>query len=164
VIQELQNQDFDIIYDDDYSGEIADVIAIKQFQDKIVVKMYHLKFALDGKVSNQIKNFYEVCGQAQKSIHWKHKHGKEFINHLLRRQTKTKGAATCSRLEKGASADLVKLLNVAKNEIPVEFEIFIVQPGLSKASASADILTLLGVTETYIKEFADIDLKVIASA
>jgi hypothetical protein len=115
-------------------------------------------------VSNQIKNFYEVCGQAQKSVHWKHKGGKEFINHLLRRKTKRKDAHSCSRLEKGCSADLIKLLNVVKNEIPTEYEIFIVQPGLSKASAPNDILTLLGVTEAYIKEFADINLRVIASA
>lgn len=164
VIQRLKADDFDIIYDDDYSGEIADLIAFKLEPEKIKVKMYHLKYAIDGVVSNQIKNFYEVCGQAQKSIHWKHKDGKELINHLLRRETKSKNGHTCSRLEKGTQADLVKLLNVIKNEIPVEYEIFIVQPGFSKASASNEILTLLGVTETYIKEFADINLKIIGSA
>lgn len=163
VIQELKSQDFDIIYDDDYSGEIADVIALKQLPEKILIKMFHLKYALEGKVTNQIKNFYEVCGQAQKSIHWKHKGGKEFVNHLLKRQKKTRGTHTSSRIEKGTSDDLIRLFNVAKNEIPIEFEIFIVQPGLSKANASKDILTLLGVTETYIKEFADINLKVITS-
>jgi len=39
----------------------------------------------------------------------------------------------------------------------------IVQPGLSKAKASEDILTLIGVKATYIKEFADINLKIITS-
>lgn len=163
VIDQLKHEDFDIIYDDDYSGEIADVVTIKAHSDKIEIKLYHLKFALDGVVSNQIKNFYEVCGQAQKSVHWKHKSGKEFINHLLRRETKSKNGLSCSRLEKGNKNDLVKLLGILKNEIPVEYEILIVQPGLSKAKASDDILTLLGVTATYIKEFADINLKVITS-
>lgn len=164
VIEQLKKEDFDIIYDDDYSGEIADIVAIKQEAEKIHVKFYHLKYAVDGLVSNQIKNFYEVCGQAQKSIHWKHKDGKEFINHLLRRETKTRSGSSCSRLEKGTYQDLTRMLNVIKNEIPVEFEIYIVQPGLSKANASNDILTLLGVTDTYMKEFADINLKVIASS
>src|SRR5690606_35727060 len=163
VIEQLKQEDFDIIYDDDYSGEIADVVAIKAHSDKIEIKLYHLKFALDGLVSNQIKNFYEVCGQAQKSVHWKHKSGKDFINHLLRRETKSKKGLSCSRLEKGNRNDLVKLLGILKNEIPVEYEILIVQPGLSKARASDDILTLLGVTATYIKESADINLKVITS-
>jgi hypothetical protein len=126
--------------------------------------MYHLKYAHGGTVSNQVSNFYEVCGQAQKSIHWKHKDGREFVNHLLRRVEKTKGGHICSRLEKGTTAELAKLLSIIKNEIPVEYEIYIVQPALSKANASVPILTLLGVTETFIKEYANINLKVIGSA
>ncbi len=163
VIQRLLSEDFDIIYDDDYSGEIADVVAIKINPNKILIQLYHLKYAIGGVISNQIKNFYEVCGQAQKSIHWKHKTGKEFVNHLLRRKTKKKNSQTCSRLEKGSESDLIRLLGILKNEIPVEFEIFIVQPGLSRNHATDDILTLLGITSTYIKEFCDINLRVIAN-
>ena len=164
VIEWLKEEDFDIIYDDDYSGEIADVVTIKSHSNRIVINLYHLKFAIDGVVSNQIKNFYEVCGQAQKSVHWKHKSGKEFINHLLRREVKSKKGKSCSRLEKGDKNDLIKLLGILKNEIPVEYKIIIVQPGLSKTKASDDILKLLSVTENYIKEFSDIALAVIASA
>ncbi len=35
VIQELQKNKYDVIYDDDYSGEIADIITIKQLENKI---------------------------------------------------------------------------------------------------------------------------------
>ncbi|EKD47500.1 MAG: hypothetical protein ACD_66C00031G0002, partial [uncultured bacterium] len=84
VIRKLQDEDVDIIYDDDYAGEVADVITIKQHQTKLHVCFYHLKYGKGGIVSNRIDNFYEVCGQAQKSIHWKHKDGNEFFNHLLR--------------------------------------------------------------------------------
>jgi superfamily II DNA or RNA helicase len=164
VIQELNQQDFDVIYDDDYSGEIADVIAMKLYPDRLKVNLYHLKYAIDGVVSNQVKNLYEVCGQAQKSIHWKHKKGSDFINHLLRRKTKVRNNYRRSRIEKGVEKDIEKLLSIVKREIPVEFEIYIVQPGFSKANASEEILTLLGVTENYIKEIAGINLKVIASA
>ncbi len=163
VIEDLKREDFDIIYDDDYSGEIADVIAIKQHPDKIKVNFYHLKYAKDGKVSNSIGNFYEVCGQAQKSIHWKHKSGTEFFEHLLRREIKRKKDKSCSRIEKGTRNDLIKLMSIAKKRISMDFEIFIVQPSLSKSSASDSILTLLGVTENYIKELADINLNVITS-
>lgn len=90
--------------------------------------MYYLKYASGGVVSNQITNLYEVCGQAQKSVHWKHKSGKELINHLLRRENKNKKGIFVSRLEKGSQSDLVKLLTVIKNEISVSFEIYIVQP------------------------------------
>lgn len=69
----LKNEDYDIIYDDDYKGEIADIITIKVSDDVIHVELYHLKFAKEGVVSNRIDNFYEVCGQAQKYGYWKQK-------------------------------------------------------------------------------------------
>lgn len=163
VIQELKNNDLDIIYDDDYSGEIADVITIKESDSEINIQFYHLKFAKDGLVNTRIDNFYEVCGQAQKSIHWKHKSGLEFFQHLLRRETKVKNGNERSRLEKGTKEDLERLLGIAKNRKPMNFEIFIVQPSLSKQNTSESILTLLGVTSNYLKEVADIDLKVIVN-
>lgn len=163
VIQDLQTQDFDIIYDDDYSGEIADVITIKETQTEINVQFYHLKFAKDGLVNTRVDNFYEVCGQAQKSIHWKHKSGLEFFQHLLRREIKIRNGDERSRLEKGTRQDLERLLTIAKNRKPMNFEIFIVQPSLSKQNVSESIMTLLGVTSNYLKEVGDIELNVIVN-
>lgn len=163
VIQELLADDYDIIYDDDYSGEIADIITIKEFDNEINVQFYHLKFAKGGLVNTRVDNFYEVCGQAQKSIHWKHKSGAEFFQHLLRRETKTRNGNERSRIEKGSKQDLERLLAIAKNKKPMNFEIFIVQPSLSKQNVSESIMTLLGVTENYLKEVADIALNVIVN-
>lgn len=163
VIQELKQGDFDIIYDDDYSGEIADLITIKENDNEINIQFYHLKFAKDGLVNTRVDNFYEVCGQAQKSIHWKHKSGLEFFQHLLRREVKTRNGDERSRIEKGTKENLERLLTLAKNRKPMNFEIFIVQPSLSKQRTSESILTLLGVTANYLKEVGDIDLKVIVN-
>ncbi|HCQ9887268.1 TPA: DEAD/DEAH box helicase family protein [Acinetobacter baumannii] len=163
VLQTLMQKDFDIIYDDDYSGEIADIITIKEGVDSINVQFYHLKFAKEGRVSTRVDNFYEVCGQAQKSIHWKHKSGLEFFQHLLRREKKTKKGVYRSRIEKGSKEDLERLLGIAKNHKPMSFEIFIVQPSLSKGNTTDSIMRLLGVTENYLKDVADIDLKVIVN-
>lgn len=163
IIQKLIAEDYDIIYDDDYSGEIADVITIKEFDNKIDVQFYHLKFAKNGNVNTRIDNFYEVCGQAQKSIHWKHKKGTEFFEHLLKRKTKVRTGDERSRIEKGNSDDLERLLSIAKNKKPMNFEVFIVQPSLSKQNVSENIMTLLGVTENYLKEVGNIDLKVIVN-
>ena len=163
VIEQLKISDYDIIYDDDYSGEIADVITIKRTADKIAVELYHLKYAHQGVVSGRIDNLYEVCGQAQKSEHWKHKDSKEFFDHLLRRETKTKNSQQCSRLEKGTVEELVLLQAMAKRKLPVEFIVFIVQPGLSKDKISKEQLTLLAVTENFLHEKSLIELKVIGS-
>ncbi|MEM1336128.1 MAG: DEAD/DEAH box helicase family protein [Bacteroidota bacterium] len=161
VIQELLHGDYDIVYDDDYSGEIADVIGIKELDNEIKVEFYHIKFAKKGLVNTRVDNFYEVCGQAQKSIHWKHKKGMEFFEHLLRRKVKSRNGETRNRLEKGTEDDLERLLVLAKNRKPMSFEVFIVQPSLSINNTSEPIMTLLGVTENYLKEVADINLKVI---
>lgn len=163
MISELKKDCFDIIYDDDGAGEIADIVAIKEEENKLKINLYHLKYAKEGKVNNQIANFYEVCGQAQKSIHWKHKSGDEFIKHLLKRQNKRKNDQECSRIEKGTIENLEKLLRIAKKKIPIEFEVYIVQPSLSKEKVSDNILTLLGMTENFLLEFAAIKLKVLVS-
>jgi len=160
----LERRDYDIIFDDDGSGEIADIITIKKSTELIEVELYHLKYANGGRVSRQISNLYEVCGQAQKSVVWKFKKNKEFLEHLLRRETKSYQGQTCSRFEKGDKDELTFIIDLVSNRVPMSFKIYIVQPGISASNISEQQLTLLGVTETYLKERAMLDLNVIGSA
>lgn len=164
VLEILKHKDYDIIFDDDGSGEIADILTFKVTETEISVELYHIKFALGGEPSKQIKNLYEVCGQAQKSINWKFKRGKEFIEHLLRRESIRKQKGLESRIEKGSEEDLIQLLDLVNNKFPLEFKIFIVQPGLSKTNHTTQQLSLLGVTENYLLERALTKLNVIANS
>ncbi|MFF2853864.1 DEAD/DEAH box helicase [Peribacillus sp. NPDC058002] len=163
MIQYLKEKDYDVIYDDDGSGEIADIVTIKEVENELKIQFYHLKYAQKGRVSAAIANLYEVCGQAQKSTQWKYKSGKEFFSHLLRRHVKTYSGEQCSRLEKGDLEFLETLKTKAKKKIPMSYEIYIVQPSISQKNVNDDILTLLGVTENFIKETTGIDLKVICN-
>jgi len=163
TIEILKGQDFDIIYDDDGAGEIADIVTIKETDSEIFIQFYHLKYAHGESVGKRVADFYEVCGQAQKSIHWKHKSGYDFFERLLSREIKKKNGKQRSRIEKGSKEDLERLLLIAKNKKPMKFEIFIVQPGMSKQDTSPEILTLLGVTESYLKEVGGVDLNVIVN-
>ena len=45
----------------------------------------------------------------------------------------------------------------------MKYSINIVQPGVSKSKASEEILSLLGVTESYLMERTGIELKVIVN-
>ena len=45
----------------------------------------------------------------------------------------------------------------------MKFEIFIVQPGLSKQNTNDAIQTLIGVTESYLKEVGGVSLGVIVN-
>lgn len=155
--------DFQIIYDDDGRGEIADIIGINNFDDKIDIHLYHLKYAKDGLVNNSIENFYQVCGQAQKSINWKYREGREFFDHLFRRKIKSLRGSSCNRLIKGTENDLENLLDQAKWTKEMSYHVYIVQPSLSKRIASHDILLLLGNVHHYLATVGNIELKVYSS-
>ncbi len=160
--QKLLTEDYNIIFNDDGSGEIADIIAIKNGDEIIEVKFYHLKYALDGKVSNSIKNIYEVCGQAQRSLRWKYRDEAQFIKHLIRRETQ-KQNKNQTRIKKGSIEELESLRIQMKRTKPVSFHIYIVQPAISKKNVSEDILHQLGVSANYIKKEGNIELQVIGS-
>ena len=59
--------------------------------------------------------------------------------------------------------DLIKIIDMVHNQLPLDFKVFIVQPSISKAMITEQQLTLLGVTENYLKEKALINLEVICS-
>lgn len=163
IISELKEGDYDIVYDDDYSGEIADVITVKQFDEYISIQLYHLKFAKSGVVSQRVDDLYEVCGQAIKSVNWKFKESKEFFEHLLRREIKKRKGKSCSRIEIGSKDKISYFKEIARKGYPVEFEIFIVQPGLSGSDPTIEQLSLLGVVDSYLKGKANIALTIIGS-
>jgi len=163
TLEKLKAEDFDIIYDDDGSGEIADIVTVKETDNEIHIQFYHLKYAHGDTVGKRVADFYEVCGQAQKSIHWKHKSGYDFFERLLKRKVKKKDGHERSRIEKGSKDDLERLLHIAKNKKPMKFEIFIVQPGMSKQDTSPEIMTLIGVTENYLKDVGGVELRVVVN-
>jgi hypothetical protein len=161
-IEQIRNQ-YEIIYDDDGSGEIADIIGINDSASHIDIHLYHLKYARNGQVGNNIENFYQVCGQAQKSLNWKYRPGREFFEHLFKRKIKTRNGQQCSRLVKGTEDEMEYLLNAAKWTKELRFHINIVQPGLAKAGASADILQILGTTAHYLHTVGNVHLQVYTS-
>ena len=160
-INKIRN-DFDIVYDDDGKGEIADIVGIKDLPTHIEIHLYHLKGAIGGRVSNDINNFYHVCGQAQKSLNWKYKFrkGKDFFDHLFKRKEKSLNGIICSRFIKGTEEDLENVLMAAKWKKETKFHVYIVQPALSKANASRDILQLLGNTHHYLHTLGNVELVV----
>ena len=116
---------YDYLIDDDGSGEIADLIGINTEKHTIDIALFHLKYASGGKVSNDINNLYQVCGQAQKSISWKYVKGNKFFDHILRRdQNKTKKGKSSSIL-KGCVNDLLKLREQASNKKEMIFRFFV---------------------------------------
>jgi len=169
VIQSLLARDYDVIFDDDDPGEAADIVAIKVSEENekqkwIDVEFYHCKFSKEIPGA-RIKDLYEVCGQAQKSIRWMERHDKnvELFTHLLRREPKKGKRRNATRFEKGDQDELIRIR--AMSEIwPIHLKIFIVQPGVSKEKVSRDQLELLAVTENHLLETYILPFALIASA
>jgi hypothetical protein len=169
VLVELKKGTYDVIFDDDDKGEAADVVTIRigerdNGRKVIEVEFYHCKYSKEKFPGRRIGDLYEVCGQAQKSIHWMESYAKqvELFTHLLRREPKRKEGQEATRFEKGNRDDLIKIREMSR-VLPMELKIFIVQPGLSRANASDDQLQLLSVTENHLMETYKLPFGVIAS-
>ncbi|MCZ7674096.1 MAG: hypothetical protein M5U34_46705 [Chloroflexi bacterium] len=160
VIQELLNDNYDIVFDDDDSGEAADIVTIQIVNNTIKVTFYHCKYSSKDTPGARIKDLYEVCGQAQKSIRWM-ENPTELFNHLLRREPRKRDGGEFSRFEVGDKKKLNKIKQTSRL-YPIHLSIFIVQPGLS-SSPNIDQLRLLSVTENYLMETYQLPFKVIGS-
>ncbi|MFX3636683.1 MAG: DEAD/DEAH box helicase [Candidatus Pristimantibacillus sp.] len=161
LIQRLLNGDYDIIFDDDNAGEAADVVTFKVSDSKIHVEFFHCKFSHGSTPGARVADLYEVCGQAQKSIHWKDSID-ALLKHLEKRESTRLRDGRVSRFEKG---DLKKITEIKKMArfFPFYLSIFIVQPGLSKQAVSEGQLEILSATDNYLRETYGIPLKVISS-
>ena len=149
--------DYEFVFDDDGRGEVADLIGVRQDVDTIYVNLYHLKFAIDKRTSRRIDNFYEVCGQAEKSLKWRNGN-MDVFKHLISRATNTQKGI--NRILKGDIEMLRQFDQDASVLKKVKFHLHIVQPGLKKSDAPADILHLLGVVQNYAHEVCNAELTV----
>ncbi|PHK93107.1 hypothetical protein CR162_20310 [Pseudoroseomonas rhizosphaerae] len=152
---------FDIVLDDDDAGEVADVVAIRATQDRIVVHLYHCKYSEKPEPGARLDDLYVVCGQAQKCVRWRDD-AEALFRRLQSREGKRLARAAPSRFERGDLAALRKLESMLRSA-EREFAVFIVQPGLSRAKAEGDHLELLAATETYLAETSGMPLGVIGS-
>ena len=148
---ETIQDDFDVVFNDDGCGEAADLVALKDVDDETIrLCLVHCKGAKEGRVSNDITNFYTLCGQAQKSISVKHG-GLPTLYYDLKRRHETWVRQGASRFLKGDMKRLSYFKEKARKS-KLEFEVVLVQPGGSASKLSSDILLLLGTTDLYLKK------------
>lgn len=152
---------YDIVFDDDEAGEAADVVALRVAGEQLEIHLFHCKFSGGDQPGARVDDLYVVCGQAQRSVSWRGD-VERLLEHLERREAKRKKAGTPSRFEQG-NATTLRALKSRVQELAPRMEVVIVQPGVSKASASDEQLELLAVTDLYLRETFAVPLRVIAS-
>ena len=156
----LNTREYSVIFDDDGSGEVADIVAIKENETNIRFEFVHCKFSQKPTPGARIDDLYAVCGQAEKSVKWcGAKAG--IIDRLIKREVDRQRKAD-TRLEIGS----IRKLREIKNKLrvfPASVGITIVQPGVSASMISEDMLQILGSTASYLEETYGIELKVVCS-
>lgn len=150
-----------VVIDDDDAGESADVVEIAEYSDHIVVRFYHCKYSQSANPGDRAKDLYEVCGQAVRSTRWL-QDPEHLIDHLQMRAGATGLNGRTTRFAKGDSRDLIQLKKNVR-QARVRFEVFVVQPGLSKNKMEPQTGTILASASNFLLEMTGVPLRAIAS-
>ena len=163
AIAELKTEDWDVILDDDGSGEIADIVAMRIDAEGLLIRLVHCKYSHGETPGARIADLYEVCGQAQKSIMWRRSDLRPFFRTLNDRARKKQRREGVSPFEAG---DVRKLYEIGDKAVVLRrrMEIVIAQPGLSATKATTQQLDLLASTQAYLKTTINAPLAVWCSS
>ncbi|MFG1782644.1 DEAD/DEAH box helicase [Rhodococcus oryzae] len=141
---------WDIIIDDDGSGEIADVVALRIDNEGLLIRLVHCKYSHGDTAGARVADLYEVCGQAQKSIMWRRSDLRPFFRTLEARARQKQKRDGVNPFEVG---NIKKLYEIQERALVLRrrMEMVIVQPGLSVSKATTQQLDLLASTQAYLK-------------
>lgn len=154
MMKRLVHNGAKIVFNDDNSGESADIVAIFMDDDDIRFELVHCKYSKE-ESGARLSDLYEVCGQAIVSLRYKWK-PEEFIRHLERRDGT--GVLKKRRFYHG-DLDTLKQVSKALKYSNVSFEFAIAQPGVSIAALNADMKRLLGSVYSTVIEMTETRLK-----
>lgn len=141
---------FDVLMDDDGSGEAADLVGFHIDGSELIVTLVHCKYSSEATAGARVKDLYEVCGQAIRSAKWRQSGVEPLLNHLDRRSQNRFKKSGKDSYEIGDIDELYRLRERAHELLP-RFRILIVQPGLSARLVTSEQLQLLAGAEAYIK-------------
>ncbi|WP_454711724.1 DEAD/DEAH box helicase [Cupriavidus nantongensis] len=150
VIDHLLAETWDIVFDDDGAGEVADVVAMRLEGNLLRIHLYHCKYASQAQPAARIEDLYEICGQAQKSVRWAEQLG-DLLKRLQRREVARLKASKPSRFERGGLPLLVNWINKWQQLRP-HYTMTLVQPGYSKQAAEPAHLEVLAATQSYLMD------------
>lgn len=139
---------YDLIFDGDGSGEVADVVAIRRQGRTLDVELYHCKYSTEPAAGARVDDLYPVCGQAMKSVRWADPRSR-FLQQL-RRQEENRQAQGGTRFEIGNRVLLDDWLT-HRRDFVTRFHVTVVQPGYSKARAQQAHLPIIGSVRAYLQ-------------
>jgi hypothetical protein len=109
-----------------------------------------------------VKDVVEVASQAVRSATWRGSFERLHRHMITRTKLSGSGSASRNRFVKGSLPRLSEIAKATRMK-PIELEIIIVQPGVSRQRVTDDQAVVLGAAAAYIKQTVDIDVIVICS-
>jgi len=137
-----------IVFDDDGAGEVADVVAFELDGNHVTVRLYHCKYSSSTTPGARVKDLYEVCGQAQRSVR-RCERPQRLIDRLLKREADRIRKGQTSRFSLG-NVELLKQLRARRMQLEYSFEIYVVQPGYSFSERNSTHSQVLASTEAFV--------------
>lgn len=168
IILDSKKENPILVFDDDGSGEIADVVAVYNHDAELLVRLYHCKYSREDTAGLRVNDVYEICGQAQKSVKWAGS-AKDLADRIRRREKKRVENGKPTRFEIGGMSELNTFLMMSKQK-RIKFEIVLVHPGISYAQLNAggdnarNILRILASTASYLSETFEIKMRLVINA
>lgn len=143
-----------IVFNDDNSGESADVIAIFLDDNVVRFEMVHCKYS-KAAAGSRTQDLHEVCGQTIISLRYKWK-PELLLKHLERRNGT--GVLKGKRFYHGSDHD-IEIVRKALKFCDVQFEFAIAQPGVESSKLTADMRRILGSVYSTVMEMTETKLR-----
>ncbi len=152
--------DWEIVLDDDGSGELADIALLRRVDDVLEVLLVHCKFSSKPIPGARIGDLYEVCGQAIKMN--RAKSMPDLLAKRLFRRERDRQITGKTGIIVGDLDTLAAIVGQAKY-LTLRVTIAVVQPGMSVSVVSEDMRALLGATDRFLAETYGMKLRVIGN-
>ncbi len=162
VADHYRNEGFEVVFNDDDAGEAADLVCLKEEEESVRVVLTHCKFSGGATEGSRVKDVVEVTSQAVRSAVWRGNFERLHRHLLARLKLKGSGAGSRSRFLTGSLANLATIAKSTRVK-PIDFEIVIVQPGVSCSRLSDDQRLVLGSGLVFLKQTIGVDARVICS-
>jgi hypothetical protein len=143
------HHEFDLLIDDDGSGEAADLVGLRVEDQELHITLVHCKYSSSPDPGARVKDLYELCGQAVRGAKWRQHGANPLLRHLDRRAQRFYQRNNKSPFMIGELADLYSLTTTAPQLRP-RFHTVLAQPGLSAATATDEHLRLLAGADSYV--------------
>jgi hypothetical protein len=145
---------YDLIFNDDDAGEIADLVCFKREGAGFIIRFVHCKFSKSSNSGARVGDLTEVASQASRSVRWTGR-VEELVKQMRRRSKKLNGKDTRFVIGGITMLNGYERLGAA---VRPSIEIVAVQPGVSKKSITSDQKTILGAADGYLRQTVEVSL------